>query len=108
LTATTLDSARLGKGQRAAITTDQAAPRVAATATGALVVWEDHHDIRGVLLRADDTPDGEPFVIAGTAADERHPSPLALDNGEYLVVYEVDGRLATRLVLTQTMRRRSR
>jgi hypothetical protein len=108
LAATPLDAARLGQSHPAAIATDLAEPRVAATAGGALVVWEERGDIRAVLLRADDTPDGDPFFIAATSARERHPSVLALDHGEYLVVYELDGRLATRFVLTQTARRRSR
>jgi hypothetical protein len=64
-------------------------------------------DVHGVLLHADGTQNGEPFVIVGTAQHEGHPSVLALSDSEYVVAYELEGRLATRFVV-QALRRRSR
>jgi hypothetical protein len=109
LIAAPLEGTRLGATHTVATAgSDIVAPRVAATENNALLVWEDANDIRGVLLHADGTADGEPFLIAATAQKERHPSALALNETEYVVVYELEGRLATRFVLIQPIRRRTR
>lgn len=88
---------------------DDPHPQIAASATAALLVWEEQANIRGVFLRSDGRPDDEPFEISSTAAEEHLPAVLTLGDGNYLVAYEIDDRgltqLATRMVITTLPRR---
>ncbi|MBV9496130.1 MAG: hypothetical protein JOZ54_17920 [Acidobacteria bacterium] len=103
-----LDGNRLGATQRIGVTANGVLPRIAATPTNGLVVWEEAGDIRGVLVDADGKADGDPFVIAATAPVEAHPSVIAMNENEYVVAYEIEGKLATRFVILQQSKRRSR
>lgn len=87
-------------------------PDLAVTARGTFVVWRTSsatgdHDIAGALLARDGTV--EQFTVAGSPADERDPSILALENGLLLVAYrKIEGnqsRIAWRFVGEQGKRR---
>jgi hypothetical protein len=87
-------------------------PDTAMTDRGTAIVWRTtsplgDHDIAGALLRRDGSV--ETFTVAASAADERDPSVLALENGALLIAYRKvengQSRLAWRIVGSQGRRR---
>ena len=90
----------------------QTRPDIAVTEQGTFVVWRTsslfgEYDIAGALVRRDGTV--EELTIAGSEADERDPSVLALENGEVLVAWrKIEGkqsRIAWRVIGSQARRR---
>jgi hypothetical protein len=74
-------------------------PDIAVTERGTYVVWRTTspgrgHDVAGAFLGRDGTV--EPFMVAGSAADESDPSILVLGNGSALVAYrKIEGGQST-------------
>jgi hypothetical protein len=87
-------------------------PDIAVTERGTFVVWRttstpDNHDLAGAFIDRGGVV--EPFIVAESAADERDPSILALENGALLVTYRKiengQSRIAWRFIGSQGRRR---